>query len=808
MNLKTLYTILLCIPGILAFAQQATIKGKITDHNGIPLAGAHIQLIEIEVVTTTTDNGSFTIQDIQAGSYTLSISYIGYRTLHKKITISAMETILENMVLEPLEGRLREVVVAADRQRQGVQRLPEVHGTYIMAGKKNEVISVADLNANLSEKVGRQIFAKVPGVFVYDMDGSGNQVNIATRGLDPHRSWEYNVRQNGIITNSDMYGYPASHYSAPMEAIQRVEMVRGTAALQYGAQFGGMVNYIIKEPDTTSALRFESISSLGSFGLFSTYNAMGGKLGQWSYYTYFQKRVSDGYRDGAKSESEAQYGMLQFQATKNITLRAEIGRSTYLFRIPGPLTDSMFYENPRQATRQRNYFNPDIYVPSFTFDWEISTRTHLHFVTSGVFGTRNSIQFIGFANVPDAIDPVTDAYKPRQVDIDRFNSYTSELRLTHNYHFANLKNTLAAGVRYINNHLHRRQLGQGTTGFDYDLSITGNWGRNLHYKTQNAAFFAENLLYITPKLLFIPGIRIESGTTKMNGYIRYYEEDKVPLEIKHMFPLFGVNTQYKINDNNRVYAGWSQAYRPVIFADVIPPTALDVTDPDLEDAFGYNAEAGISGSLYNGALHYDLGVFQINYNNRIGSLILENSNGESYIFKTNVGDSRTRGIEAYMEAKPLQLLNIYPENWNLSFFTSTSYFDAAYLKGSMIVNGENLDITGNRLETVPRWISRNGLQFWAGPFNMILQYSYVDKSFSDALNTKEPTINGAAGIVPAYTLWDANASVRVARRYTLRLSINNLTNEQYFTKRPTGYPGVGVWSSDGRSVVLTFGVKL
>jgi len=38
-----------------------------------------------------------------------------------------------------------------------------------------------------------------------------------------------------------MYGYPASHFGLPMEAVERIELVRGTGALQYGAQFGGML---------------------------------------------------------------------------------------------------------------------------------------------------------------------------------------------------------------------------------------------------------------------------------------------------------------------------------------------------------------------------------------------------------------------------------------------------------------------------------------------------------------------------------------------------------------------------------------
>ncbi len=70
-----------------------------------------------------------------------------------------------------------------------VKQLKEVHQTYITSGRKHEVIVVQDLPTNLAEKTGRQVFAKIPGAFVYDMDGSGNQVNVSTRGLDPHRSW-------------------------------------------------------------------------------------------------------------------------------------------------------------------------------------------------------------------------------------------------------------------------------------------------------------------------------------------------------------------------------------------------------------------------------------------------------------------------------------------------------------------------------------------------------------------------------------------------------------------------------------------
>ena len=118
-------------------------------------------------------------------------------------------------------NQLKEIIIQS-WQKRDITRIGD-ENPFLSLGKKNEVIQLSGINTNITLKTGRQVFAKIPGVFIYDMDGSGNQVNIASRGLDPHRSWEYNIRQNGIILNSDMYGYPASHYSAPMENIERIE---------------------------------------------------------------------------------------------------------------------------------------------------------------------------------------------------------------------------------------------------------------------------------------------------------------------------------------------------------------------------------------------------------------------------------------------------------------------------------------------------------------------------------------------------------------------------------------------------------
>ena len=702
---------------------------------------------------------------------------------------------------DSIQTRELEELTVQGQRLLNLERLPPVEGTRIWSGKKNDVISIQELNANIAEKTPRQIFAKIPGVFVYDMDGSGNQINISTRGLDPHRGWEFNIRQNDAITNSDMYGYPASHYSMPMEAVAQVQLVRGTGSLQYGAQFGGMLNYVTKAPDTTKIISFETINSAGSYGLLSTYNAIGGRVGKIDYYVYMNKRVSSGYRDESYSNSDAEGLAIKFHATKSIDFRFEFAHSKYVYQLPGALNDAQFRENPRHATRTRNFYSPDIYIPSIGMDWKLGSRTKLSWLTSAVLGTRESVLFDKPADVVDAIDPVTLNYASRQVDIDNYNSYTTEIRLLHEYDLFNQSSALVAGIQLMNNDLHRRQQGKGTTGSDNDLSlIEPGWGRDLHFKTNNIAFFVENNFKLTDRLSVSPGIRAEMGKSDLGGSITYYPQEQFPNAIDHEFVLAGINAQYTLTDYINLYAGWSQAYRPVILKDIVPSSTFERVDDNLKDADGYNFEAGFRGR--SGNFQWDVGVFQLRYDNKLGMLSQSDPNGDFYFFRTNIGNALTQGVELFAEYM-IPLDDAY-----VSIFTSSSYMDARYRGAFVRVGDNNISVDDNKVESAPEIISRNGLNIQVKGVGMSLLYSYTAESYADALNTTTPSANGSAGLVPSYGLLDINASWRISDNIKIRLNVNNVTNKQYFTKRPQFYPGPGIWPSDGRSFVGTIEVSI
>lgn len=695
---------------------------------------------------------------------------------------------------------LEEFKIQNSRIQNPINRLPSTHNLMIIGGRKSELISLQGMATNLAEKTGRSVFAKIPSAFVYDMDGSGNQINLSVRGLDGHRSWEFNVRQNGVMINTDIYGYPASHYSMPMEAVEQIELVRGTAALQYGQQFGGMLNYVLKKPDVHRKFSLENISSLGSYGLLSNYTSVGGTIGKFSYQAYYQKRVSDGYREGGRSESDAQHVEVSYQISDRLRAKVELSRSIFLYHIPGPLTDAQFEEDPTQATRTRNYYSPEIWVPAVTLEGKLAENTSFSLVGSGIFGQRSSVTFDALANVPDTISSATSEYAARNVDIDNYHTRTIEGRILHKYTLGSVRNDLSFSVRYFNNSFDRRQRGKGTTGTDYDLSVTGDFPRDMNLKSVSIAASVENQFHLNERFSVSPGLRIEQGKSEMSGTISYKEDEQVPQEIEYNFVALGLNANFQVSPTNRIYGGISQANRPVIFQDIIPGSPLASISPDLTHSFGYNSEIGWEINPQE-TMHLNATVFYTFIGDRIGNILVQ-QDGATLTQKSNIGDSGTAGLELLWDWEFLR-----KDRFTLSFYTSSSWMRAKYLNGSVASTEGNTDITGNQVEAVPKWISRNGLTATHGPLQLVLQHQYVSKSFADALNTEIPPASGAVGLVPSYNVWDLQG-IYTYKNLTLRASFQNMFDKSYFTKRPQMYPGQGIWPSDGRSLVVSLGFRI
>ena len=345
-SVSALFLLILSVRCLFGQAVETTIEGSVLDEKNNPVPSASVIVEPNKKGTNTNAEGKFRIKNISPGRHTVKAVRLGYEPERQELTVRAGEVIQVTFHLKMNATVLEGVTVRATREVETIQRMPEVEGTYIVAGVKNEVIQLRQSDANVVQNYARSVFAKVPGVFVYEYDGSGNAINVATRGLDPHRSWEFNIRMNDLMINSDLYGYPANHFNMPLEAVERIQLIRGSASLQYGAQFGGMLNYVLNSPDTSRKFSFHTQISRGSYDFFNTFNEASGKIGKLQYYTYYSHRSSDTWRDNAEYTYDSWHVGLKYFFRPDLSLKAEVSHMNYINQLPGALNDSMFHERP------------------------------------------------------------------------------------------------------------------------------------------------------------------------------------------------------------------------------------------------------------------------------------------------------------------------------------------------------------------------------------------------------------------------------------------------------------------------------
>ena len=798
---------ILTLLSVSSFAQKNAILGTIVDQKQQPLAGVSVSLQGTVRGVQSDQSGNYILKDIPAGKYQLVVSHLGFQPFSRELVLEAGAQQEINVVLQESTVELGEFSISASRGILGQGHLPEVQDYRINAGKKNEVIRIGELNANLAMNNSRQIFAKTPGISIWENDGSGVQLGVASRGLNPNRSWEFNVRMNGYDITPDPMGYPEAYFTPPMEVVEQIEIVRGASSLQYGSQFGGLMNFVLRKPDPSTRFTSETVNTVGSNGLFSSFTYIGGTEGKWSYTAYYQRRVGKGWRENGAFETHHTHAEVNYAASNRLKLGMEMTYMTADTQQPGGLTDAQFEVDPQQSTRARNWFSTPWYIPALTAEYLVSPKTKISWKAFGTFAERNSVGFMRPINVEDDLGN-------RQVDRDYYTTYGSEVRLSSSYTLFGREQSLVGGLRYFNGHIDRKQLGQGTKGSDLDYSVAaGPFVRDLDFSNTNLAAFVEQVLRLSDKFLVTGGVRLEQIQSTMQGQfnrVNGVPQFLDPITRTRSFALFGLGAEYHVTKTSEFYANLSQAYRPVLISDLTPPATTDIIDPNLTDSKGYNFDLGYRGS-WTPALQFDLSYFHLNYADRIGTVAQKRPDKSIYQYRTNLGNSISRGFEGYVEVDPITAIFESSRVGYLHLFASLAFVDASYgdFEVTTVSNGQvqirNLE--GNRVENAPRKINRFGATYTYDTFSMTWQLSDIGEAFSDASNTVTANAAATVGLIPAYRVQDLSASWNFWKQHSLKAGVNNLTDARYFTRRAGGYPGPGIMPADGRTFYLTAALK-
>jgi Fe(3+) dicitrate transport protein len=679
--------------------------------------------------------------------------------------------------------------------------LDAVTGTAVYAGKKSERIDLSLVDGNLATNSMRQVFGRSPGIFVFELDGAGIQDGIAARGLSPNRSWEFNTRQDGVDITPDPFGYPEAYYTPAFESLERVEVVRGASSLQYGPQFGGLLNYVTKRGPLDRPVAVEVTQRAGANGLYAGYAGVGGTVNGINYYGYANFRRGDGWRDDNDYTSRA----LHFGATAPVAPRGRLGFAvTYSdneIRQPGGLTEAQFAADAQSSFRRRDWFGTPWLIPMVTYEQALGQRT---FFTAKAFGLVAERTSLGLSTASTIVDTLLN---PRRMNEDRYRNAGTELRLVHNFAVAGRPSAVAGGVRASVGHT-SRMIGLGPGGEGFDARFVAPKTSDLTFTTGNLAAFAESKVALTDRISVVPGVRLEhlraSGAGESYAANAGFERADTVQRMRdrrasETVPLLGLGVTYTAL-GGEVYGNVAQAYRPVTFSDQFPNDLVDVS-PDLHSARGVSTDVGVRGTVGR-LLTYDVSGFYLVYGDRVGTLGPSALGADSllhpYGLRANLGESRHYGLESFAELDATRLVGgdaLARQIGSMLLFTSAGRTVARYTEGAQ---------AGRQVEYSPDWIVRGGVTYrLRDRLSATVQGSSVGASYSNANNSPhDPAGNGQQGLVPAYTVWDLSGGVRVWHDVRFEASVNNLFDRRYYTRRTS----TGISPADGRTV--TAGLRL
>ena len=781
---------------------QFTISGTVTGING----GV------VEIFNSTNDKhyvsdetGKFSFEVVEAKSYQLTFYKENYAL--EEITANAPSANL-SIVLNKINN-LSEVIVSNQNDKLfALRRMKDVEETAIYAGKKTEVVRVENLIANKATNNARQIFAQVVGLTINESSDGGLQLSIGGRGLNPNRTANFNTRQNGYDISADVLGYPESYYATPTEALSEIQVIRGAASLQYGTQFGGLVNFKIKSP-SQKTIEFTTRNTVGSYGLFTNFTSIGGTVGKFSYYSYYNYKQGDGFRPNGNFESQNYFANLNYQFNTKTSLHFDYTYFDYLAQQSGGLTDKMFYENPKQSNRTRNWFD---------VNWNLFALRLKHQFTENanfslqLFGLDASRKTVGFRPNRASSDDVLGS--ERDLILGDFQNWGAEARFLQHYNLLGNRSTFLIGAKYYKSHNSGIQ-GPGSSKGDADFNLaTAEFPyfqnqSNYLFPNENLAFFGENIFKLTKNFSITPGFRFEKITTQAAGSFRkinldlagnvIFDRTEYENNIKDRdFILVGIGLSYKPQNRIEFYGNVSQNYRSVTFNDIRTAIPNQEIDPNITDEKGYTSDIGIRGQIGN-ELTFDASAYGLYYNDKIGDMQNVGRSGAPGRIRTNVGTALTYGFETLFDWSLANTFFKSADNFKWNLFTNAAITNSEYLKS------DAPNIKGNAVEFVPLFNLKGGTGVGFGNFLASVQIMYLSKQFTDADNSTVDNDDNSTGIfgqIPSYYVADLSASYKW-KHWKLEAGVTNFTDNSYFTRRATGYPGPGIIPSDARSFYTT-----
>lgn len=239
---RSVFLLLLCVLTTLCFpsrgmaqAKNAAISGHVEDVAGGILRGASVKVEPGSVSTVSDSQGQFSVTNLPAGSYTVTISYAGFSPLIQTVNLSAGQAASLNAVLQ-LAPANAQIEVHGDLQGEAEEIQVQKTSEDIVNVLAADVITSLP-NANIADAVGR-----LPGVTLERDEGEGKYVQI--RGTEPRLT---NVTVDGInVPSPEVAVRQVKLDVIPADLVESVVVEKTLSANQDGDAIGGTVDMKLK----------------------------------------------------------------------------------------------------------------------------------------------------------------------------------------------------------------------------------------------------------------------------------------------------------------------------------------------------------------------------------------------------------------------------------------------------------------------------------------------------------------------------------------------------------------------------------
>lgn len=252
-------------------AVNASISGYVRDKQSKEtLVAATVFLKDSRYGTRTNKTGFYSLSDLPAGDYTVSVSFLGYERLELKISLKKGESVRKDFELKTSNITTDDVVVEAEREVDKRQisisniSIPVANIKQIRVGGESDVFRSLQF---------------LPGVLTSSQISSG----LFVRGGSPDQNLVL-LDGSTVYNPTHLFGFISTFNT---DAIKDVELIKGGFEAEYGGRMSAVLNITQKDGDRSR------VGGIASIGAISSRAALEGPIGNGSWFiggrrTYFE----------------------------------------------------------------------------------------------------------------------------------------------------------------------------------------------------------------------------------------------------------------------------------------------------------------------------------------------------------------------------------------------------------------------------------------------------------------------------------------------------------------------------------------